>query len=38
MYRFYVDELMIVLDEYADMHKTDQDRDAFEEVYADEID
>jgi len=30
---------MIVLDEYADMHKLDKDReDEYEEVYADEFD
>lgn len=40
MYSYYVDELMIVLDEYADMHKSDKDRrqDTFDEVYADELD
>lgn len=37
LYEYYVDELMIVLDAYADMHKTDKDKE-IEEVYADEMD
>lgn len=39
LYDYYVDELMIVLDEYASMHKTAKDREEeIREVYADEMD
>lgn len=36
---YYLDELLLVLDAYADMHKTDRDREnEYKEVYADEMD
>jgi len=36
---YYLDELLLVLDAYADMHKSDKDRDEeYREVYADELD
>lgn len=36
LYDYYVDELILVLDAYAEMHKNDKD-EPIKEYYADEI-